>query len=654
MSSTYQLLSNYRLIQALSTSNTAIAIHVTNKFNIQFATDAMLAIWGKGKDIIGLPLEEALPELTGQPFIDMFTKVWNECITISGTDTLAKLEIDGVLQDFYFDFEYRAIPDATGKTFCIIHTATDVTERALSKITEQNLTEELSAINEELSSANEELTSSNEELIESQRALQKTYEELIESDARFRNMVKQAPVGICIIAADDLYIQDVNDAYLTLVGKRRDEMDGLTIWQAVPEAADVYAPIMNEVIRSGEAFVAREHELMLVRHGKQENVIVDFVYEPIRHTDGTVNGIMVVAFDVTDKVKARRSIEEVEERIRLAVDAAEIGTFDVDFVNNITKTSEKFDRIFGFDHAVTRSDYASAIHPDDLEIRENAYKQATLNHDNKLLYEARVIWPDQSIHWIRVHGKLFYDENGKPVRLLGTVLDITQVKRLERQKDDFISIASHELKTPITSLKASLQLLDRMKDNPVPGVFPKLIDQSTRSMQKISALVDKLLSVGRTNDPQLKLHKTTFIIAELLKNCCNHVRMDNKYKLNIKGDLTLKVSADEHAIDQVVVNLVNNAIKYAPESLDIDMIIEKTGNMAKVSVKDYGPGIPMNKQPHLFERYYQADAAGFQNSGLGLGLYISAEIIRRHQGTVGVDSETGQGSTFWFTLPLSN
>ncbi|MFD2145164.1 PAS domain-containing protein [Mucilaginibacter antarcticus] len=294
MSPAYQPLSDIKVINALSTSTTAIAIHVTRNFNIQFATDAMLAIWGKGKDVLGMPLEEALPELKGQPFIAMFTRVWDECITISGTDALAKLEINGVLQDFYFDFEYRAIPDDTGKTSCIIHSATDVTQRVLSRIKEQNLAEELSALNEELYSSNEELTSSNEELLESQQALQSTYEELIESDARFRNMVKQAPIGICIIAADDLLIQDVNDSYLELVGKRRDELEGFTIWQAVPEAADVYAPIMTRVITTGEAFIAREHEVILVRQGKPQSVVVDFVYEPITNMDGTVNAIMVL------------------------------------------------------------------------------------------------------------------------------------------------------------------------------------------------------------------------------------------------------------------------------------------------------------------------------------------------------------------------
>ncbi|MFD2145163.1 sensor histidine kinase [Mucilaginibacter antarcticus] len=356
---------------------------------------------------------------------------------------------------------------------------------------------------------------------------------------------------------------------------------------------------------------------------------------------------------MTDKVTARRRIEEVEERIRLAVEAADIGTFDVDLVNNVTTTSKRFNEIFGFNGPATQAQYVSVVHPDDLHIRRKAYKASTENKDNKLVYEVRVIHPDQSIRWIKLQGKLYYDDNGTAVRILGTLLDVTQVKRLERQKDDFISIASHELKTPITSLKASLQLLDRMKENPAQGVFPKLIDQSTRSMQKISALVDKLLNVGRANDPQMQLNKTTFLIADILTNCCSHIRMANKYKLNLAGDESVKVNADEHAIDQVVINLVNNAVKYAPDSVNIDMMIERLDGMAKVSIKDYGPGIPADKQPHLFERYYQADVSGFQNAGLGLGLYISAEIIKRHEGAMGVESTIGEGSTFWFTLPLA-
>ena len=125
-----------------------------------------------------------------------------------------------------------------------------------------------------------------------------------------------------------------------------------------------------------------------------------------------------------------------------------------------------------------------------------------------------------------------------------------------------------------------------------------------------------------------------------------------KHNLVFGGDRDLEIHADEHRIDQVVVNFVNNAVKYAPDSKDICLNVEKIGNMAKISVKDTGPGIAPDKIPHLFSRYYRADYSGSQYSGLGLGLYISAEIVKRHGGEIGVDSELGKGSTFWFKLPI--
>ncbi|WP_428330587.1 PAS domain-containing sensor histidine kinase [Mucilaginibacter sp.] len=649
MNKTVPLLSNEQLLDVLSLSEDATAIHVSERAVIQYANDAMIAFWGKGRSVIGKPLDEALPELKGQPFIELFARVWNEGITIKGTDTPADLKVDGILQTFYFDYEYRAIKNEAGETYCILHIARDVTERVLSKEREQDLTEELRAANEELLSANEEMKASNEELSESRHKLLELYDNLSESNTRFRNMVKQAPVGICIIRSEDLLIQSVNDAYLELVGKKRSEFEDRTIWQAVSEAAEAYAPIMNKVISTGIPFVAREHELEMIRNGKPETVFVDFVYEPMRNA-GVINAIMILGFEVSDKVMARRRIEEVEERVRLAVEAAEIGTFDLDLVNKTMLTSDRFNTIFGFDHSVSWDAFAGTIHPDDKDSREAAHADAMNN--GKLFYEARVIHADESIHWIRVQGSVYFDKANKPLRILGTLLDITEFKRLEQQKDDFISIASHELKTPITTLKASLQLLEKVKSEPSSQLIPKLIDQSIKSVKKISTLVEDLLNVSRTRDARLKLTKTTFNIAGLLNACCNHIRIAGKYTLTVQGDEELLIYADEHAIDQVVVNLVNNAVKYAPDSLEIFLIIENLGNMVKLSVKDHGPGIEPEKIPHLFDRYYQAQPSGFNNSGLGLGLYISAEIIRKHGGEIGVDSTLGKGSTFWFTLPL--
>ncbi|MGZ3754277.1 MAG: ATP-binding protein [Mucilaginibacter sp.] len=650
MDNKHPLLSNETLLNVLTLSKDAAAIHVGEQATIQYANNAMLAIWDKSSDVIGKTLEDALPELKGQPFIAMFAKVWREGLTIKGTDTAANLNVNGVLQTFYFDFEYRAIKNAAGEIYCILHMATDVTARVLSRAREQNLAEELTAANEELQASNEELNASNNELNDSRAQLYKLYEELAESENRFRTIVKQAPIGICIIRANDLYIQEVNDSYLELVGKKRNELEHRTIWEAVPEAAEAYAPVMNEVIETGIPFFGKEHELLLVRNGVTEQVFVDFVYEPMRNNEG-VYAIMVLGIEVSDKVIARRSIEEVEERVRLAVEAAEIGTFDLDYVTGVMRSSDRFNAIFGFDGNNSWRQLISAVHPEDRIKREIAHREALEN--GRLFYELRIIGQDDAIRWVRAQGQVYFDKTGKPIRLLGTLLDITDFKRLEQQKDDFISIASHELKTPITSLKASLQLLEKLKDKPSSPVIPKLIDQSVRSMRKISTLVDDLLNVSRTRETQLRLNKTVFNIANMIDGCCHDVRAAGKYKLTVNGDKTLQVYADEGAIEQVLVNFVNNAIKYAPDSLEITFNIRRKRDSVSVAVQDYGPGIAADKIPHLFERYYQVQSKGFNNSGLGLGLYISSEIIKKHGGQIGVDTELGEGSSFWFTLPLS-
>ncbi|WP_259069977.1 PAS domain S-box protein [Mucilaginibacter sp. X4EP1] len=611
--------------------------------------DEMLNLLSKSADIIGKPYLVALPEMTDQPYFKLLADAYATGKPIAQNEAKAMIERDGKLIAGYYNYIYQPITNENGNTTSVMAVAIDVTEQVVSRNKVQELNEELATINEELSSSNEEINAANEELSQSQKILQALNDNLSENENLLRTLIKQAPVGICLIRSHDLVVMEVNDYYLELVGKPRAEIEKRSIWDALPEAADAYKPIMDKVIVTATAFKGKEHELVLVRNGVPEKVILDFVYEPVVINNEAIEAVMVLAIDVTDKVQARHDIEEMEERVRLAIEAAEIGTFDLDLVKQDMLTSPRFDNIFGFEHHVSWKKFVDAIHPDDKETRIAAHEIAILS--GKLFYEVRVIYKDNSIHWLRIQGQVYYDSQKQPVRILGTVLDITQFKRLQQQKDDFISIASHELKTPITTLKASLQMLDKIKDRP-SDLLPKLIDQSNKSMQKISTLVEDLLNVSRASETQLKLKKTNFVMADMLNVCCSHIRIAGKFHLIVQGDEKWEVCADEHAIDQVMVNLVNNAIKYAPDSLDIILKVEKVDNDAKISVIDFGPGIPAVKLPHLFDRYYQADASGFQKSGLGLGLYISAEIVKRHGGKIGADSELGKGATFWFTLPL--
>ncbi|WP_457130173.1 sensor histidine kinase [Mucilaginibacter sp. HD30] len=223
-----------------------------------------------------------------------------------------------------------------------------------------------------------------------------------------------------------------------------------------------------------------------------------------------------------------------------------------------------------------------------------------------------------------------------------------------QQKDDFISVASHELRTPVTALKASLQLLERMDKNVKPEQYERLVGQANRSLNKLSELINSLLNSNRISQGRFPIHKTQFLLVDLINGCCDHVRAAGTHDIIFKGDNTLQVLADEQLVDQVIVNMVNNAVKYAPRSREILIEVKKLNDRIKISVSDSGPGIPPDKIEHLFERYYQAEGGGRQFSGLGLGLYISAEIIRKHGGEIGVDSEVGKGSTFWFTLPVED
>jgi len=268
-------------------------------------------------------------------------------------------------------------------------------------------------------------------------------------------------------------------------------------------------------------------------------------------------------------------------------------------------------------------------------------------------HEIAVKPQDRERFYISINAAPIIDPvSGELTGGIGTFMDVTNRRRVLQQKDEFINVASHELKTPVTSLKAAMQIIGRMKDQPNPAIFDKMIAQSNKSLDRLTGLINDLLDSTRISQGQLNLRKTMFKIGDLINDCCQHIRLNGKYEILAEGDTETEVEADEQQIDQILVNLVNNAVKYAPESFSIIVRAEKMPGRLKVSVIDQGPGIPESQIPHLFDRYYRADYSSFHFTGLGLGLYICAEIIKKHNGEIGVESKEGEGARFWFTLPV--
>lgn len=247
---------------------------------------------------------------------------------------------------------------------------------------------------------------------------------------------------------------------------------------------------------------------------------------------------------------------------------------------------------------------------------------------------------------------------GKQV-ILSTLIDITERKQMEKRKDEFISIASHELKTPITSLKAYTQIIGQRLEKARDVSNTDLVKRMEFQINRLTGLVSDMLDVTKIQSGKLLLPKEFFDLNDLVKDTVTDIRNiardGNKFSFTLKGEIKQNVYADKFRISQVLTNLLTNAIKYSPHSNKIIISLSSSNTDAKVAIRDFGIGIPKNEQAHIFERYFQAHAARNQEgrfSSLGLGLYISAEIIKRHGGKIWCISKQGKGSTFSFTLPM--
>jgi PAS domain S-box-containing protein len=249
--------------------------------------------------------------------------------------------------------------------------------------------------------------------------------------------------------------------------------------------------------------------------------------------------------------------------------------------------------------------------------------------------------------------KIVQKNHNEPMIMLA-IEDITEKKQIDRQKDDFISIASHELKTPVTSMKLYAQLLQKhpllTNDKKASDMLSKMDIQ----MNRLAELVASFMNVYKLGSGKLRLNKKHFNLAVLLTEVvANFQYTITSHIVEQYGDLKAKVFADSARINQVLVNLISNAIKYSPDADKVKVNLSKTKDNVTVSIQDFGMGIPKGEQGRIYERFFRAKGKKEGKiPGLGLGLFISSEIIKQHGGDLWVDSVENKGSTFYFTLPI--
>jgi two-component system phosphate regulon sensor histidine kinase PhoR len=296
--------------------------------------------------------------------------------------------------------------------------------------------------------------------------------------------------------------------------------------------------------------------------------------------------------------------------------------------------------------------WQAVVHPDDLTITIEKYNNA-LAKGNVFEVENRYKNGDGIYRWHLNRAIPLKNDLGEVVLWVGTATDIEDQKKEMERRDEFIGIASHELKTPLTSLKGYLQLISSYKKEELPVIVKTYIGKANIAINKLQHLVNDLLDVSKIQAGRLDYKLEKVDIAELITiSIENAAHIYPTFSFENEAQTSYTVNGNPERLEQVIMNLINNAVKYSPESKKVIVKTIQLNNAVRISVIDYGVGLSKEQIERIFERFYRVEDKKYMTSGLGMGLYIVTEIVNAHQGKIGVESELGKGSTFYFDLPL--
>ncbi|MBD1397760.1 PAS domain S-box protein [Pontibacter sp. JH31] len=377
----------------------AAALYMGSEQTIQYANDIMLDYWAKSNAVAGKSFREAFPE--HQSFSELLQEVYKTGNTYTAHKEKMQLAINGSQQTCYYNYTLKPLMDEDGEVYGIHHTAIDVTEEVLSQI------------------------------------------QLQESEARFRNLVRDASVGIIVLTGEEMRVDIVNDAYAQLIDRKSEELNDKPLFSIIPEAEPVFRPIIDQVRSTGEPLYLYDMPYFVYVGGKKKEGFLNLVYQPYKDLEGHIEGVMILCHDVTRQVQALRKLEEEQERAKMAIEAGDLGLFEINLATNQVIADSRFTEISGFEEIHSIDQYYDTIHPDDLETKDKAI-QAGLE-TGILDFESRIIDSTGEVRWIKLKGRFFFDEDGKPAKVIGMIQDVTAQRNFAEELKKFKHISDHAL-----------------------------------------------------------------------------------------------------------------------------------------------------------------------------------------------------------------
>ncbi len=627
---------------------------------LEVANKALFDLWQVGPEAIGKKFTEILPEMEAQGFVDLLLGVLHTGQPFHGKETSVVFQRhDGTEQTVYFNFVYQPYREADGSITGVLVMATDVTGQVEAKM------------------------------------------KLVESEHYFRNMILQAPVAVCILKGPQYIIEIANDRMGRIMGRPQDQLIQKPLFEAIPEVArQGYEELLLQAYSTGKSVSVKERPVQLLRDGKMETIWVDFVYEPLKESDGSISRIMVVVIDITEKVSVRKQMEESSEELRMALEIAELGTYRVNLKTKTAVYSERIRQWFGLTQQnLELESIFQKIHPDDQErivnvINNTMVSEQGSRHD----VSYRIIQPDGTLKNFRSFGKTLFNAGGKPYVIIGTIQDITpearnqkkieeseaklqervlqrtaelenlneELKRSNANLEEFAYAASHDMKEPIRKIH---YFADRLKGD-LAGKLDegqrRLFERMEQATKRMGILIDDLLlyshiSRGAALEEVVDLNQKVSAVLEDLELEI----MQRHAEVNV-GNLPL-IKGHRRQLQQLFQNLVSNALKYSkpdvPPKISVtskkiqgkDSGFHLTGEEGMktfhlIEVSDNGIGFDTEDAERIFNVFTRLHGNA-EYRGSGVGLSIVRKVVQNHHGYIKAEGRPGEGACFRILLP---
>ncbi|HEX2569761.1 MAG TPA: PAS domain S-box protein [Polyangia bacterium] len=393
-----------------------------------------------------------------------------------------------------------------------------------------------------------------------------------------------------------------------------------------------------------------------------EDFPVEVVLTPV--SLGGKPALLALWHDLTDRKRAEKALMESEARFRTLANSSPIGIFQIDAEGLCTYANPRCQQITGLTPEESLgTGWLRSIHPEDRAAMMDEWRRAR-DETNDFSLELRLLRPDGTVRQVLSRAVALRAASGQILSYVGTVVDITERKVIERMKSEFVSIVSHELRTPLTSIRGALRLLEGGIMGELPEDAMSLVSMASANTERLVRLINDILDVEKLEAGRMVLQVRRLDPRRLLLTTVEGLRglaEQARVSLVIEGDERPEdderwLQGDEDLLVQVLTNLVSNAIKFSPPGSQVRLRVERTpalNGWLRFSVMDQGPGIAADDLPKLFGKFQQLDSSNARKKGgTGLGLAISKAIVEEHGGRIGLDSRPGEGTTFWFDLPL--